>query len=96
MKSAFDKISAGLEDAIAYAGGDKTRGREVKPVDLKAIRRSMNLTQDQFAKAYHLPLGTVRDWEQNRTQPDSGSRVYLKMIEADPVAVRKLVEKAAA
>lgn len=96
MKSAFDKISAGLEDAIAYAGGDETRGREVKPVDLKAIRRSMNLTQDQFAKAYHLPLGTVRDWEQNRTQPDSGSRVYLKMIEADPVAVRKLVEKAAA
>lgn len=27
MKSAFDKIAAGLRDAIAHAQGDESRGR---------------------------------------------------------------------
>ena len=93
---AFDKISAGLEDAIAYAGGDTARGRQVKPVDVKAIRQSMNLTQSEFAKRYRLPIGTVRDWEQHRSHPDSGSKLYLRMIEADPATVLKIVEKVAA
>jgi putative transcriptional regulator len=91
MKSAFDKISAGLEDAIAYAGGDNERGRIAAPVDVKAIRRATHLTQDQFARTFHLPIGTVRDWEQNRSQPDSGSKVYLRMIQSDPATVREMV-----
>ena len=93
MKRAFDKIAAGFDDAIAYAGGDTSRGREAKPVDVKAIRLSMKLTQNQFAKRYRLPIGTVRDWEQRRSHPDSGSKLYLQMIEADPATVSKLVEK---
>lgn len=95
MKSAFDKIAAGLNDAIAYADGDETRGSVAEGVDVKAIRQSTKLTQNQFARTYHLPIGTVRDWEQNRSHPDSGSKIYLRMIAADPVAVRQLVAKAA-
>ena len=91
MKRAFDKIAAGMEDAIAFARGDTSRGREARPVDVKAIRRSMNLTQAEFARRYRLPIGTVRDWEQRRTRPDSGSEVYLRMIEAEPATVSKLV-----
>ena len=94
MKRAFDKIAAGLDDAIAYAQGDTSRGVLTEPVDVKAIRQSMNLTQNEFAKRYRLPVGTVRDWEQKRSQPDSGSRVYLKMIATEPATVQKMVEKA--
>lgn len=36
MKSAFDKMVAGFEDAIAYAGGDKTKGCEAAPLDVTA------------------------------------------------------------
>jgi putative transcriptional regulator len=93
MKRAFDKIAAGLDDAIGYAEGDPSRGREAKPVDVKAIRTAMKLTQDEFARKYRLPLGTVRDWEQRRTQPDSGSRIYLRMIEAEPARVLEIVER---
>ena len=95
MTRAFDKIAAGLEDAIAYAEGDHSRGRETKPVDVKAIRLAMNLTQAQFAQRFRLPLGTLRDWEQRRTQPDSGSKLYLQMIVAEPAAVLRIVEKVA-
>ena len=93
MKSTFDKIAAGLNDAIAYTNGDTGRGRVARPIDGRAIRKSANLTQDQFADRFKLPVGSVRDWEQNRRQPDSGSRIYLQMIEADPAAVEQIIAK---
>lgn len=95
MKGAFDKIAADLDDAIAYAGGNTGRGR-VASVDVKAIRKAAGKTQPEFAKAYGFPVGTVRDWEQGRRQPDSGSVTLLKMIETDPATVEALVAKALA
>src|SRR5271166_3219785 len=38
----------------------------------KIIRRALELTQEEFAARYHIPLGTLRDWEQGRAEP-SGS-----------------------
>jgi len=92
MKSAFDKIAAGLEDAIAYAGGDTARGRETM-VDVKAIRESNKMTQAAFAEAFHLKLAAVRDWEQGRRRPDTGSMTLLRMVQADPGAVRRIIAK---
>jgi putative transcriptional regulator len=93
MKRAFDKIAAGIEDAIAFAGGDETRARVVKPVDIKALRQRIGKTQDQFSNEFKLPVGTLRDWEQHRREPDTGSKVYLSMIEADPEGVKQILAK---
>jgi len=93
MKKAFDKIAAGLEDAIAFAEGNESRGRVAKPVDIKAVRNRLGKTQGQFSEEFKLPVGTVRDWEQHRREPDTGSRVYLSMIEADPEGVKKILAK---
>ncbi len=87
----FDGIVAGLGDAIAYRKGDTSRARLANGPDVKAIRERTKLTQDQFAVTFKLPLGTVRDWEQGRRQPETGSRLYLRMIEADPAAVRSIL-----
>lgn len=94
MKSAFDKIAAGLGDAIAYADGDKSRGREAT-VDVKAVRALTKKTQPAFAEAYRFPIGTLRDWEQGRRTPDTGSMTLLKMIAADPDAVERIIAKVA-
>lgn len=91
MKKAFDKIAAGLEDAVAFARGDETRGRAVKPVDIKAVRKRLGKTQGQFSDEFKLPIGTLRDWEQHRREPDTGSKVYLSMIEADPEGVKQIL-----
>jgi putative transcriptional regulator len=93
MKSAFDKITAGLQDAIAFAEGDVTRARVLKPVDIKALRQRIGKTQDEFSDDFKLPIGTVRDWEQHRREPDTGSKVYLAMIEADPEGVKQILAK---
>lgn len=92
MKSAFDKIAAGLEDAIAFAGGDEDRGR-VATVDVRSVRAATKLTQDAFARTYRFPIGTVRDWEQKRRQPDTGSATLLKMIEVDPKGVEEIIAR---
>lgn len=96
MGKAFDKIAAGFEDAIGFAQGDGSRGRFAKPVNVKAIRERVRKTQAEFAQAFHLPIGTVRDWEQNRRQPDAPARVLLHLIEVDPETVERLIARAAA
>lgn len=94
MKSAFDKIAAGLGDAIAHASGETGRGKVATPIDVAAIRKRTGKTQVQFARAYHLPLGTVRDWEQSRSQPDAPARVLLSLIGAEPDTIEQLVQRA--
>jgi len=59
---------------------------------IKTLRRALALTQDEFAARYHIPLGTLRDWEQGRTEPDQPARAYLKVIAQDPETVRRLLQ----
>jgi putative transcriptional regulator len=51
---------------------------------MKSLRRALGLTQEEFAARYHIPLGTLRDWEQGRTEPDQPARAYLKVIASGP------------
>lgn len=88
------KIAAGLEDAIAFSSGDASRGRAAEPTDVGAVRKAMAKTREAFAAAYKLPLGTVRDWEQQRRQPDAPARALLTLIAADPFRVERLLAKA--
>jgi putative transcriptional regulator len=55
----------------------------------KIIRRALELTQAEFAARYHIPLGTLRDWEQGRTEPDQPARAYLTLIARDPDHVNR-------
>jgi putative transcriptional regulator len=60
----------------------------------KTIRWKLALSQRDFATRYGFAPSTVRDWEQYRSEPDSGTRSYLEIIAADPDAVEKLREQA--
>lgn len=51
---------------------------------VKVIRRALRLTQEEFSARYRIPLGTLRDWEQGRSEPDQPARAYLKVIAVDP------------
>jgi putative transcriptional regulator len=51
---------------------------------IKVIRRALRLTQEEFAMRCRIPLGTLRDWEQGRSEPDTPARAYLKVIATAP------------
>jgi putative transcriptional regulator len=53
----------------------------------KIIRRALALSQEEFSARFHIPLGTLRDWEQGRKDPDAAARAYLTVIGRNPAAV---------
>ncbi len=58
----------------------------------KVIRRALGLTQEEFAARYRIPVGTLRDWEEGRAEPDEAARAYLLVIAREPEMVRKALE----
>jgi putative transcriptional regulator len=90
-------MPAMTEAGIATAAAADPDARPMTPEELrkarrvprvKTLRRALGLTQQKFAARYQIPLGTLRDWEQGRTEPDQPARAYLKVIARDPEGAR--------
>jgi putative transcriptional regulator len=58
----------------------------------KTLRRALGLTQEEFAARFQIPIGTLRDWEQGRAEPDQPARAYLRVIAVDAQAVQRALE----
>ena len=93
--SRFEALSESERSRAAARDGD---ARPLTPADfkrmqrtpqVKIIRRALGLTQEEFARRFHIPLGTLRDWEQGAVTPDQSARAYLTVIARNPDAVRK-------
>ncbi|MEH2381928.1 MAG: helix-turn-helix domain-containing protein [Nostoc sp.] len=77
-------------DAIPMTEAQIRNARRVSRV--KTMRRALQLTQEEFSERYHIPLGTLRDWEQGRTEPDQTAQAYLKAIAGNPEAVYQALQ----
>lgn len=86
--------AAALSDPDAQPLPRDMRGLTRIP-NVKKLRESLQLTQEEFAETYRIPLGTLRDWEQRRKFPDAPARAYLLVIERNPEAVAALLRGAA-
>lgn len=60
-----------------------------KPVDVKAIRKGVKMSQAEFARAYGISKRALQEWEQGGRQPDSAARAYLTVIAKEPAVVRR-------
>jgi putative transcriptional regulator len=76
-------------DARPMTDEDFQRAKRVPRV--KTLRRALGFTQEEFAARYRIPLGTLRDWEQGRAEPDQLARAYLKVIAHDPERVHRML-----
>lgn len=85
------RILAGLNEVAEIAEGRAAPARVYAPatVDVRSIRAGLNMTQSQFAARFGFAIGTVRDWEQGRRQPEASARVLLRVIEREPDAVER-------
>jgi putative transcriptional regulator len=92
------KIIDGLAEAIVHARGEETGARthrvQVHHIDVRALRETLGMSQEQFALRFGFSLGTIRGWEQGRRQPDGSARVLLKVIKNDYQAVEKALAAA--
>jgi putative transcriptional regulator len=92
---AFDAMSeeqrhrAALSDPDCPPASDAQLARARRVPNVRALRQKLNLTQEEFAARFHLPLGTVRDWEQGAHRPDKAAQVLLTVIAKEPDAVAR-------
>jgi putative transcriptional regulator len=85
-----------MTQAATHAGGRKVAGMRVTTVeipDVKAIRKSLHMSQHRFAALYRIPLATLKNWEQGRRNPDAPAAAYLRAIQRRPKEVMEAVAK---
>jgi putative transcriptional regulator len=88
----IDAAALSDPDNLPFSPQRQARLRRVPQV--KVMRRAMGLTQEEFSARFRIPLGTLRDWEQGKTEPDQAARAYLTVIAHDPEAVRRALQSA--
>lgn len=91
-----DARAAALSDPDALPRTVKQLARMRRVSRVKALRQRLGMTQEAFALAFHLPVTTLRDWEQRRSTPDAPARALLLAIERDPKAMKRLLAGTAA
>ena len=88
--SSIERAALADPDARPLTADDLMRMRRTPRV--KVIRRGLGLTQGEFAARYHIPLGTLRDWEQGRATPDQPTQAYLTVIARSPAGVQRALQ----
>ena len=87
--------AAALRDPEAQPLTDADMARMRRVPRVKTLRRALGLTQEEFSARCRIPLGTLRDWEQARAEPDQPARAYLRAIAGDQEAVKRALHTSA-
>ena len=104
-KTDWVRLDAMTDDEVVAAALSDPDAQPLTPEQLagmrrvsrvKVLRQRLGMTQAEFADAFHLPITTLRDWEQRRSTPDAPARALLLAIERDPEIMRRLLADKAA
>lgn len=90
------EILEGLEDAAAYLDGRPNGARVTvvnipDPIDVRALRQSVGITQAEFSARYGIPLETLRKWERGTRLPEVAAQQYLRVIQKNPSLIAEMV-----
>jgi putative transcriptional regulator len=82
-------MKAGLNEAIAHRRNQpgKVVVHSFDPVDVKAVRSQVGMSQREFAASFGISLGTLRHWERGDRRPRGPARVLLNVLAKRPEAV---------
>jgi putative transcriptional regulator len=85
-KNLFNRLVNSMTEMDEIDRGERKPSREfqIDAVQVKAIREATGLTQENFAKKIDVAVGTLRNWEQGRRDPEGPARALLRAIHNDP------------
>lgn len=84
--------AAAMQDPDARPMTDAEWNAAPKVPRAKTLRRALGLTQEEFSARFQIRLGTLRDWEQGKAEPNQSARAYLRAIAGDPAAVQRALQ----
>ena len=90
MGKEFDSIAQGLHEAIALTQGDssvKARTHQPQTINVAELRKSLGLTQIEFAAKFCISIGTLRHWERGERTPHGPALALLNVVAKEPQAV---------
>jgi putative transcriptional regulator len=79
-----------LDDVLAIKAGASSKTWTPEQLLVIAVRKELQKTQPAFAKLLAIPIGTLRDWEQGRKQPDSAAITLIKVAKMHPEVLENL------
>ncbi|RFC63864.1 helix-turn-helix domain-containing protein [Mesorhizobium denitrificans] len=90
-KFGADLIQA-MSEALTHAQGKDVPGIQVHTIDVgamdaKAIRKKLDLTQDEMAAVLGTSPSGYKKWEQGKRQPSGAARTLLRVMDREPEAV---------
>src|SRR5208283_1420175 len=89
-KSFGEDLIEGMKLVLAHQRGEiELEQVWPKPIDVKAIRKGVKMSQAEFSRAYRISKRALQEWEQGGRQPDSAARAYLTVIAKEPAVVRR-------
>jgi DNA-binding transcriptional regulator YiaG len=68
---------------------------KLAPGDVAALRAHVGLTQSELATALGISVGTLRNWEQDRTTPVGSGLALLRIAARHPHIIRESISRAA-
>ncbi len=98
MSDLAESIKRGLNEAIAFTKGGEAAADYVvhipATVDVKAIRKKLDMSQQEFAGRFGFSVNTLRHWEQGKRTPEGSARAYLLVIQRAPNEVQAALRAA--
>jgi len=91
MSKAFSSIEQGLKEAIEFSDGKVGKAviHDFSPLDVKAVRAKVGMSQNEFASAFGISVSTLRHWERGDRTPHGPALVLLNVVAKEPKAVLK-------
>ena len=89
----FEQLKDSLESALAFERGEKTNLRvthmpyipkKISPQEVRAIRRSLKVSQSRFAVLLNVSTKAVQSWEQGERRPRSAALKLLYIAKKNP------------
>lgn len=94
MSRAGKRLLAAAQEMRQIARGEAEPAHMHIPpeIDVRTIRKALDLSQEDFAFEFYFSINQVRNWEQGRSRPLGGDRVYLLLIRSHPEEMRRMLE----
>jgi putative transcriptional regulator len=91
MSEVSESIIKGMEEALAFAKGEKNGAVVHIPeeINVRRIRKKLKMSQTVFANYFGVNVRTIQDWEQGRRMPTGAAKNFLFVIDQEPDAVRR-------
>ncbi len=92
----FPQLKEALEEAIAFEQGRSVGLRvtqmppppkDLRPKEIRAIRKSLGMSQAQFARLINVSSNTVESWEQGARRPREATLKLLTIAKRQPEAL---------